>query len=246
MVFNLGRKTATYAASTRTEYDYDVMNRLSTVTVTEREGVDLTATNDEEVTIYHYDQLGRMDAQDQANGVTVDYVYDALNRVDVIYHFTGDDGDGMYESGGSETLVASFDYAYDAFGNRTQAIEWIDASGGGVSTTFDWTYDNLNRLIEEQLTSPTIVHYTTTYAFDLSSNRVAMTTDSADATQDATVTYTHDANDRLLTEVKDYADAGQTDTYTYCDSSVSDLNIAVLDGSMIALPRRLPHYRSRP
>ena len=120
-----------------------------------------------------------------------------IGRLDRIVQFTGDDGDGTRQAG--ETMVAQFDYTHDAVGNRLSSAEQI----GGLQQTFTYVYDDLNRLTQETLTSTTDSSrdYTTTYAFDLSSNRVGMTKDDgSNGTTDETTAYAHDRNDRLLSE----------------------------------------------
>jgi len=125
-------------------------------------------------------------------------------------------------------LIASFDYTYDAVGQRQQAIEYFDADGDGIidaaasgedtHQSFNWQYDNLDRLIEEHFDAnsdgPSADDYIHTFAYDLASNRVEQAVDEgADVTNDETITYTHDGNDRVLSEMSDVSGT-TTSSYT--------------------------------
>jgi YD repeat-containing protein len=86
---------------------------------------------------------------------------------------------------------------------------------GGVTTTYNYTYDTAGRLTEVKQNGVTV----STYTYDQNSNRL---TGSA-----GTTTYTYDAQDRLLTsgataytytangELLTKTVGGQTITYTY-------------------------------
>ncbi|MEM8876121.1 MAG: putative Ig domain-containing protein, partial [Planctomycetota bacterium] len=198
-----GRLDATHTESTRTEYGYDDLGRLTTVAVTERFNTTANLTAGGEITTYVYDALGQTDYEVGPNGVTKDHQYDALGRLTDIVHFTGDDGDGIYEPGPTESLVARFVYTYDAAGNRSSSTETI----GALQQVFTYAYDGLNRLTKETLASSTDPSrdYTTEYRFDLSSNRTQLVKDAGSdgytsTGGDETVDYTYDANDRLLAE----------------------------------------------
>ncbi|MGB0767991.1 MAG: RHS repeat-associated core domain-containing protein [Phycisphaeraceae bacterium] len=193
-------------AITDTEYTYDELGRLETVDVLTRNSAPVT----EDPTTYHYDEVGNLDAMEQYNGVTVDYVYDSLHRLDALYHFIDLNSDDIVYDAGIDTLLASFDYTLDAAGNRTAASEFVDADGDGVvdtDETYDWlwAYDGLNRLRSETLDAgDDALDYTDTFDFDDASNRTQATRDEgSDGSVEATTTYTYDDNDRLLTETKD-------------------------------------------
>ena len=187
-----GRQTAVQGVTTRTEYGYDVQGRLTSVLVVDRLG-----TNPNELTEYIFNRFGQLDWEVGPNGVTKDNQYDDHGRLDRIVQFNDTNTNGQLDAG--ETMVAQFDYTHDAVGNRLSSAEQI----GGLQQTFTYVYDDLNRLTQETLTSTTDSSrdYTTTYAFDLSSNRVGMSKDDgSNGTTDETTAYTFDRNDRLLSE----------------------------------------------
>src|SRR5262249_33208465 len=70
----------------------------------------------------------------------------------------------------------------------------------------DYTYDLLDRLIEEAITDPAAGNRTIDYTYDPVGNRLAR-----DDTAEGRNVSTYDANDRLLTETL----AGQVTRYTY-------------------------------
>lgn len=66
-------------------YEYDELNRLTKVTVWERNNVVLPAAS-REMTQYEYDLLGNLDLERKPNGVVTDYAFDALSRLDKLTH----------------------------------------------------------------------------------------------------------------------------------------------------------------
>jgi RHS repeat-associated protein len=95
------RKSLTYPGiTTPVNYAYDALNRVKTVT-------DWNAL----ATTYTYNAAGQLATTALPNGVATSYGYDAAHRLT-----------GMTHTIGADTL-ASFQYTYDAVGNRTQVIE---------------------------------------------------------------------------------------------------------------------------
>ena len=74
---------------------YDALSRLTTLLTVRRDGlpVDSNATqpgNQPEATRYHFDLLGRPDYTELPNGVVEDYVFDNMDRLDLMQHFQSD------------------------------------------------------------------------------------------------------------------------------------------------------------
>jgi YD repeat-containing protein len=111
---------------------------------------------------------------------------------------------------------AGFTYTLDAVGNRTKVVE---ANG----RTVDYQYDNLNRLISEQITNTVSGNRNFGYTYDLAGNRLTKT-DSVEGT----TAYAYDANNRLT----------QTAIGTTVNALTYDLNgslLKVTDGTKTTL-----------
>jgi RHS repeat-associated protein len=102
-------------------YQYDKLNRLSTVTVP-----------GQSPTLYSYDAVGNLSGYTYPNGVATTLQYDPLNRLTSL------------ASQGAQGAVASYAYTLGAAGNRTGATE---LSGRTVA----YGYDNLYRLTSETI-----------------------------------------------------------------------------------------------
>ncbi|PKO16677.1 MAG: hypothetical protein CVU39_07585 [Chloroflexi bacterium HGW-Chloroflexi-10] len=97
----LGNRTGiTYADSKQVNYAFDALYRLARVS-------DWQAQE----TVYDYDINNRLSAVNLPNGVVSSYLYDELGRLETLVHQN------------NTTTISSFNYAYDAVGNRTQVIE---------------------------------------------------------------------------------------------------------------------------
>ena len=94
----------------------------------------------------------------------------------------------------------SFAYQYNAANLRTNAIEIVTGSGGGIHTNnISYAYDTLNRLVRE--TAKDLGDgsgYQAIYTYDLVGNRLRRALTTAGKT--LTTYYSYDANDRLLME----------------------------------------------
>ena len=165
-----------------------------------------------------YDLVGNLRRTYYDGGVT-DYVYDALNRLDVLTHYGPDYyGPGYLDPDdfSDNPLLSRFDYTVRADGKRTNVVETLphDSDGNGstdttVTNQVDWIYDRLGRLIQEDFDWDTTpgedsLDFTADYIFDLVGNRKEKHVDNGrDAVVDEIFTYEYDLNDRLLTELKD-------------------------------------------
>ena len=107
-----------------TRYDYDGLGRLAKVSVVERNNVPLSVA---EQTRYRYDLLGNLNSQTQPNGIVTEYVYDSLNRLDLMTHSKPDD-----------TLLAEFDYTVRADG-KTEERDWTPS--GSNLTPYQQQFD---------------------------------------------------------------------------------------------------------
>ena len=137
------------------------MGRLKEVTAIEQNDVlvdvDLNVTgNQPGVTTYDYELNGSLDSTSYGNGLVHDYTYDNLNRLVELNHFVDTDSDGVMDEGEQR---ATFDYTLRADGKRSSVVEkfWHDAGGDlqlpDEQNTFDWSYDEVGRLIGEVLDS---------------------------------------------------------------------------------------------
>jgi RHS repeat-associated protein len=237
---NLGRLVRTWTSTTdsgataitETVYTYDPLGRLKTVDVVKRN----TQVVTEVPTEYRYDKVGNLDQVESpttGSPVIADYQYDTLNRVDLLQHYK-DNGDNSYGAG--DTLLAEYDYTVRADGKRTKVVEKIDLNGGGLdTTTIDWAYDALGRLIGEAYDSDidNLMDYIAQYRYDLASNRKEHNVDRQPTAQafsdyrangvfptafDEETDYIYDSNDRLLVEQLDNDADPQVDvttTYEY-------------------------------
>ena len=210
---DLGRKTRTYAsdlatpndAITDTRYTYDVLGRLDHVSVVERNNLPLAQP---ETTDYDYGVSGELDLQRQANGVTSDFVYDGLGRLDLLTDYGPDVmTPDVYTD---NPIRARYDYTVRADGKRTEE----SYTQGGQSGTFAWEYDDVGRLIEETLDgNGTSLDYTENYTFDLVGNRLSKSMNGANGFK--STLYSYDDNDRLLSETGD----SETITYAWGDGN---------------------------
>jgi RHS repeat-associated protein len=122
-----------------THYSYDSRNRLTSLS-------GLSG-----LTSYNYDPLSRRIARTLPNGTNTSYTYDAAGRLT-----------SLTESVSSVPL-SSFDYSYNALGNRVSATD--------VGNTSTFTYDALNRLVTVAPTTPTVD--AEFYLYDAAGRRLA-------------------------------------------------------------------------
>lgn len=167
-------------------------------------------------TYYEYDRNGRLTYVEDG-GYVAAYSYDSLgNCTEACYD------DYVYENrtynlaGYPESIthkrntrtLSSFDYVYSVDGNM---VEKHDDEG---RSTY-YTYDGMNRLIEEVEELDGDVVQTYEYAFDDFSNRTELI---ASGDEDYTVNYWYDANNRLLESEKDDGYTETVTEYSYDDN----------------------------
>ena len=126
-------------------YQYDKLNRLSTVTVA-----------GQSPTMYSYDDVGNLAGYTYPNGVSSTLQYDSLNRLTNL------------ASNANGAAVASYAYTLGSAGNRTGVKE---LSGRKVS----YSYDNLYRLTLETIAGDASgLNGTLGYQYDAVGNRKSL------------------------------------------------------------------------
>jgi len=169
------RTSLTDPDSVRTEYTFDALNRLETLTLE-------AGTPSAQTVVYDYfsDSLKR--TVTNPNGISSTYTYDAADRMEPITH----DGPGG--------VVSAYVYESDPNGNRSQQIE--TNAGRTETTTYD--YDRVNRLTVATYEVGTANATQTSYVFNFVGNRL---TEQEVALNTSTVTkdlvYAYDAINRL-------------------------------------------------
>ncbi len=235
-----GQRASMTDASGTTNYTYDLRDRL------------LTKTTPQGTLTYTYGPTGHLTSMtsSNANGVSVTYTDDALNRLSTVkdnhqsattsynYDANGNLAGYSYPNGVQATLtyntlnrltnlsvsngapVASYAYTLGAAGNRLTVSELT-----GRQLTYN--YDNLYRLTRETVSGDTNAssNGVVDYVYDDAGNRLSRT-----STMPAipSTTYTYDANDRLTSESYDAdgnlkVSSGATYNYTFEDR-LSEVN----------------------
>ena len=141
------------------------------------------------MTTYVYDLADRLTTTMLDNGMIETRNYDDLNRLTSILTKKG------------STLLAGYTYTLDLDGRRTSVTE----STNGASRSVTYTYDAAGRLTVEAITDATNGNATTTYSYDLASNRVERKYTHVVSGSQVTDDYvdSYDANDRLTQELLD-------------------------------------------
>ena len=139
--------------------------------------------------VQKYDANGNLVSYTDPDGNTTKYVYDSNNRQILSIDPTGATTTTAYDSAGRVTSVTDRDnrqttYAYDAKGELIS--ETWRASGGSITNTQTFTYDNIGNELTAADTNGTI-----TYTYD-SLNRVSTETD----VWGLTLTYSYDSANR--------------------------------------------------
>lgn len=173
-----GAKTRVWTLNSDIRYTYDAMNRLKTVEIHKRNGVELGTP---EVMTYDYTKVGSRASVSLPNGITTSYQYDSLNRLTNLTHKKAD------------TLIASYTYNLLPAGRRSAVTE-VTPEG---TSQINYTYDNLYRLTNENRTG--VNPFTASYAYDINSNRTQKVETVNGITE--TINYEYNANDQLLSEV---------------------------------------------
>ncbi len=211
-----GQRTHMLDASGTTSYTYDSRDRL------------VTKATPEGTLTYTYDGYGNLQTVQSAtaNGVSLAYAYDSLNRLtNVLDRFTNSTSYGFDAVGNLQTVwlpnnvtniyaydslnrltnltaksisgaVATFAYKLAPFGNRTNLIESLN----GVNRTNVWGYDPLYRLTNEVITASASPTGTISYKYDAVGNRTNRTSSVAGITNQ---TFVYNSNDQSTIDLFD-------------------------------------------
>ena len=157
------RLTKVSTAFGDTSYQYDTLDRITRVV--DRNGY---------ATVYEYDANGNRTAVKYANGLTVSYEYDKLNRL--ICEETIDS---------DSNVVVKYVYTLGASGERLKVEE--------LDRTVEYTYDELYRLTSETITKGK-TNTTYAYEYDNVSNRTLKNVDGVETV------YTYNSLNQLVSE----------------------------------------------
>jgi len=218
-------------------YNYDSRDRLVQKFVTYNGG--MTASLN-----YRYDANGNVTNlwSWMANGVSLAYSYDVLNRLTNVlshgqlaasYQFDAAGnlaamryGNGITNQYQYDSLnrltnltwkltgnpVAGFAYQLNAGGTRTNLVETINTQPTALNYTYAWQYDNLYRLTNENISAIGSLGY----AYDPAGNRTNRLVTGSLSLANQTPTY--NTNDCLLSDTCDYngnTTASATNVYYY-------------------------------
>ncbi|MBL7645031.1 MAG: tetratricopeptide repeat protein [Candidatus Hydrogenedentes bacterium] len=230
-------ETTIDAAGIETDYTYDSMNRLTTITRPAGSTITSTIAYNAlgqvasrtdfggNITSYDYDHMGRAVKVTDAVG-DIDYAYDSLGQLVTVSDSLGHETTNTYDSAFRLTKVTDeigkeIHYFYDAAGRK-------ESVGAGTSGTVDpttYAYSSTTGQVEsvEYGTST----YTANYEYD-GEGRLVKLTDWLDAVDG--LRYGYDAVGRLET-ITDYDDSVLT--YTY-DNAGNVLSIVDYHGNTTA------------
>ena len=170
------------------DYSYDEMNRLAEI------------LGNGKTTTFAYDAAGRRTRAQWPNGTAATYSYDAAGQLLSLVHATA-----------SGTPVASFEYAYDLAGNRTNMTT--------LEGPHAFAYDNRNQLVGALYPDGS----SETFSYDLVGNRTTLVAVATNGFPSTTL-YTYASGNRLV------ADASSTSTNTYSYDGAGRLTNHVVNG----------------
>ena len=188
-----------------TTYNYDVLNRLTSIT-----------NNQGLTTTFAYDALGRRTSMTHDNGVVTNYTYDAASQLLSLVHQLG-----------LNPPVNSFTYTYDKVGNRKTKA---DSAG-----TASYTYDTLNRLVQATNPIPTNPLETFTYdavgnRTDSNQNGLSNFNQGNQLQDDANFTYSYDNNGNQIQKTNNTTSAFTLFEY---DAENNLIRVVREDGSVV-------------
>ena len=169
-------------------YTYDAAGNLASMTSSNANGVSVS---------YTYDSLNRLatvvDNRLPAGQQTTTYSYDPASNLATVTYPNGLQSSFTYDDLNRVTAMnaakASYNYQLDATGNRKQVTE----SSGRV---VNWSYDNIYRLTNEAISlDPHSVNGSVGYGLDPVGNRLSQ---QSSLSAIPSGSYTYDADDRML------------------------------------------------
>ena len=169
-------------------YSYDGMNRLTEI------------LGNGNATHFAYDATGQRTNAIWPNGTTAAYAYDDAGQLLSLVHQTA-----------SGTPIASFEYAYDAAGNRTNMTT--------LEGLHSFAYDHRNQLVGAVYPDGSSEEF----VYDLVGNRTSLVAVSTNGATNTTF-YTYASGNRLI------ADASETATNTYAYDGAGRLTNHVVNG----------------
>jgi RHS repeat-associated protein len=185
-----GLETKIWTSQSETDFGYDAMGRLQSVTESKRGGAVLSTPT---VSTYAYDRYtGNTLSLTISSGAstleTTTYGYDPQHHW--LTSVTNTDGSG--------NTLSSFTYTRRADGRINGETESVQQPDGSTRTgTETYIYDALDRLTQESWNSSAGDSYTIQYALDLVGNRLGETVTGTGA---KTATDTYNARDELVSE----------------------------------------------
>ncbi|MCO1604046.1 DNRLRE domain-containing protein [Desulfosporosinus nitroreducens] len=213
----MGSRTVMDGPEGETDYSYDKIERLTSVSLP-------TA---EEVT-YVYDQLGRKSKLIYPDGKYVKYTYDALDRITSATDWEGQKTLYSYDANGRriETVLpngAKVSYSYD---ENDQLIKLENkGSDDSIISSFEYGYDQAGNITQEIQTQTGSV-YTRTYTYDAADEVIGFTEQSDQELK--TYSYTYDKTGNRLTE--DITGKDDTKHLTYDYNEGDELILKSHDG----------------
>ncbi len=133
------RRSPASAPACETDYTYNALGQLATVTVVEQNGIILSTP---QTTKYEYNLEGTLIEEDLPNGIVDQFTFDNMNRLIK-----------ETEDGPGNSPIAEYDYTYRADGLEATETDdfWFANNGQNVEVTnnITYTYDALDRLIDE-------------------------------------------------------------------------------------------------
>jgi RHS repeat-associated protein len=198
-----------------TQYDYDKLGRLTTITLAK-------GTPDQGIQRFEYDAAGNVTARIDENGHRTEYQHDAMNRNVLIRDPLGNVTRFTYDLAGNliSTTDARDNVTQTQYDTMNRPTKMIDANGGTSLTRYDLAgnviatvdelghatqdrYDARNRLVEMIDPSGAI----TQYRYDLDNNRTSVIDPDGNQTN-----FVYDARNRMAREIDPL---GQIKVYVY-------------------------------